>query len=352
MSKSMYKPLTLPTLGWDKKTMSSTFGKLVAQPLESGFGVTLGNALRRSLLGSIEGSAVTAVIIKGVNNEFATIPGVVEDAMQLILNIKQLVIKNKENMPATMKLSVSGSQKEIVTGADIVMDSHIEIVNKDHVIAHLANDGQLDIEFFVESGRGYQLAQWPVGTALTEDGRMYLDAMFSPVRNVSIYVEKTRVGKDIDYDKLTVEISTNGAETPVDVLNYAVSVLRTQFENFLVDKEIPFNDISTGSEEISTVASEDTDDSSLQEISIESLFKSIDELELSARAHNCLANANITRVLDLVNLSEDESLRIKNFGKKSLDEVKEVLKSMNLRFGMHIKEEVALKALKRKTGNK
>jgi len=348
----MYKPLTLPTLGWDKKTMSSTFGKLVAQPLESGFGVTLGNALRRSLLGSIEGSAVTAVIIKGVNNEFATIPGVVEDAMQLILNIKQLVIKNKENMPATMKLSVSGSQKEIVTGADIVMDSHIEIVNKDHVIAHLANDGQLDIEFFVESGRGYQLAQWPVGTALTEDGRMYLDAMFSPVRNVSIYVEKTRVGKDIDYDKLTVEISTNGAETPVDVLNYAVSVLRTQFENFLVDKEIPFNDISTGSEEISTVASEDTDDSSLQEISIESLFKSIDELELSARAHNCLANANITRVLDLVNLSEDESLRIKNFGKKSLDEVKEVLKSMNLRFGMHIKEEVALKALKRKTGNK
>lgn len=352
MSKSMYKPLTLPTLGWDKKTMSSTFGKLVAQPLESGFGVTLGNALRRSLLGSIEGSAVTAVIIKGVNNEFATIPGVVEDAMQLILNIKQLVIKNKENMPATMKLSVSGSNKDVVTGADIVADSHIEIVNKDHVIANLANDGQLDIEFFVESGRGYQLAQWPVGTALTQDGRMYLDAMFSPVRNVSIYVEKTRVGKDIDYDKLTVEISTNGAETPVDVLNYAVSVLRTQFENFLVDKEIPFNDISVGSEEVSAAPSEDTDDSSLQEIAIESLFKSIDELELSARAHNCLANANITRVLDLVNLSEDESLRIKNFGKKSLDEVKEVLKSMNLRFGMHIKEEIALKALKRKTGNK
>lgn len=350
MSKSMYKPLTLPTLGWDKKTMSSTFGKLVAQPLESGFGVTLGNALRRILLGAIEGSAVTAVIIKGVNNEFATIPGVVEDAMQLILNIKQIVIKNKENLPGSMKLSISGSQKDTITVGDIVADGHLDLINKDHVIAHLAKDGQLDIEFFVESGRGYQLAQWPVGTALTEDGRMYLDAMFSPVRNVSIYVEKTRVGKDIDYDKLTVEITTSGAETPVDVLNYGVSVLRTQLENFLVDKEIPFNDISSGSEEISTVQSEETDDASLQEISIESLFKSIDELELSARAHNCLANANITRVLDLVNLSEDESLRIKNFGKKSLDEVKEVLKSMGLRFGMHIKEEVALKTLKRKTG--
>ncbi len=346
----MYKPLTLPTLGWDKKTMSSTFGKLVAQPLEPGFGVTLGNALRRSLLGAIEGSAVTSVIINGVNNEFSTIPGVVEDAMQLILNIKQIVIKNKENMPATMKLSVTGATKDVVTAGDIVCDEHVEIVNKDLVLAQLAKDGHLEITFFVESGRGYQLAAWPVGTALNEEGRIYLDAMFSPVRNVSMNVEKTRVGKDIDYDKLTLELTTSGAETPVDVLNYAVSVLRTQMENFLVDKEIPFNDISAGSEEVSVAPAEDTDDLSLQEISIESLFKSIDELELSARAHNCLANANITRVLDLVNLSEDESLRIKNFGKKSLDEVKEVLKSMGLRFGMHIKEEVALKALKRKTG--
>ncbi len=345
----MYKPLTLPTLGWDKKTMSSTFGKLVAQPLESGFGVTLGNALRRSLLGSIEGSAVTAVIIKGVNNEFATLPGVVEDAMQLILNIKQLVIKNKENMPASMKLSVSGSQKEIVTGADIVVDSHIEIVNKDHVIAHLANDGQLDIEFFVESGRGYQLAQWPAN-GHSVDGRMYLESMFSPVRNVAIAVEKTRVGKDIDYDKLTVEITTNGAETPVDALNYAVSVLRTQLENFLVDKEIPFNDISSQNDEQISSSQDDVEDVGLQDLPVESLFKSIDELELSARAHNCLANANIGRVIDLVNLSEDDSLRIKNFGRKSLDEVKEVLKSMGLRFGMNIKEESAAKALKRKTG--
>lgn len=350
MTKSMYKPLTIPTLGWDKKTMSSTFGRLVAQPLESGFGITLGNALRRALLGAIEGSAVTSVIIKGVNNEFSTIPGVVDDVMQVLLNIKQIVVKNKENMPGTMKLSVSGNQKSVVTVADIVADDHLELVNKDHVIANLAHDGNLEIEFFVESGRGYQVAQWPIGTALAEDGRMYLDAMFSPVRNVAMNVEKTRIGKEIDYDKLIIEITTDASETPVDVLNYAVSVLRTQFEHFLIDKEIPFNDISVSSEESTTVHREDVDDTDLQDLPVEALFKSIDELELSARAHNCLANANITRVLDLINLSEEESLRIKNFGRKSLDEVKEVLKAMGLRFGMVIKEEAALKALKRKTG--
>ncbi|HSW75467.1 MAG TPA: DNA-directed RNA polymerase subunit alpha [Candidatus Saccharimonadales bacterium] len=352
MSKSTYKPLTMPTLGWEKKSMTQTFGKLTAQPLESGFGITLGNALRRSLLGVIEGSAVTSVIIKGVNNEFSTLPGIVEDIMQIVLNIKQIVIKNKENKPGTMKLVVSGNEKDVATVADIVCDEHLELINKDHVIATLAKDGVLDIEFFVESGRGYQLAQWPVGTSLTPDGRMYLDAMFSPVSNVVLFVEKTRVGKDIDYDKLTLEITTNGAETPVDVLNYAVSVLRTQLENFLVDKEIPFNDISSQSEEESFNPSEEVDDAGFKDIPVEALFKSIDELELSARAHNCLANANISRVIDLVNVSEDESLRIKNFGRKSLDEVKDVLRSLGLRFGMDIKEEVALKALKRKTGNK
>lgn len=350
MSKSMYKPLTIPTLGWDKKSMSTTFGRLTAQPLEPGFGITLGNALRRALLGAIEGSAVTSVIIKGVNHEFSTIPGVVEDVMQILLNIKQIVIKNKENLPGSLKLSVSGDQKSVVTVADIFGDAHFELINKDHVIASLAQDGKLEIEFFVESGRGYQVAQWPIGTALAEDGRMYLDAMFSPVRSVSMTVEKTRVGKEIDYDKMMLEITTNGAETPVDVLNYAVSVLRTQLENFLIDKEIPFNELSASDDDHTIIVSEDVDDSGLQDLPVEALFKSIDELELSARAHNCLANANINRVIDLINLSEDDSLRIKNFGRKSLDEVKEVLKSMGLRFGMSVKEESAAKALKRKTG--
>lgn len=349
MSKSMYKSLTLPTLGWDKKSMSSTFGRLVAQPLEPGFGITLGNALRRALLGAIEGSAITSVIIKGVNHEFSTIPGVVEDVMQVLLNIKQIVIKNNENLPGTMKLSVFGATKTVITVADIVADSHLELMNKDQIIATLATDGHLDIEFFVESGRGYQLAQWPIGSNV-QDGRMYLDAMFAPVRNVAVTVEKTRVGKDIDYDRLILEITTNGAETPINTLNYAVSVLRTQLENFLIDTEIPFNELSASSDEQTVISSEEVDDSGLQDLPVEALFKSIDELELSARAHNCLANANITRVIDLVNLSEEDSMRIKNFGRKSLDEVREVLKSMGLRFGMIVKEEAAVKALKRKTG--
>ena len=353
MLKSTYKPLIIPKLGWDKKSMTDSYGKLVAQPLERGFGVTLGNALRRALLGAIEGSAVTSVIIKGVNNEFSTLPGVVEDVMQLVLNIKQVIIKNKENKPGTMKLSVSADGAErVVTVADIVADEHLELVNNEHVLANLASNGSLEIEFFVESGRGYQLAQWPIGTSLDKDGKIYLDALFSPVRNVSMNIEKTRVGTDIDYDKLTLEITTNNVETPVDAINYAVSALRTQFENFLMDDEIPFNDISAPAQQDVVSEDDDIEDETLKDLPLEVLLKPIDELELSARAHNCLANANINRVIDLVNVSEDDSLRIKNFGRKSLDEVKDILRSLGLRFGMNLKEEAVEKALKRTAGNK
>ena len=348
MLKSTYKPLILPKLGWDKSSMTSSFGKLIAQPLEPGFGVTLGNALRRSLLGAIEGSAVTSVIVKGVNNEFSTLPGLVEDVMQMVLNFKQIVIKNKTNSPTVMKLNITaGDSERTVTVADIVADENIELINKDYVLAHLAVHASLEVEMFVESGRGYQLAQWPIGSTLDKDNRVYLDAMFSPVRNVSINVEKTRIGKDIDYDKLTLEIITNGAESPVDVVNYGVSVLRTQLENFLMEDEIPFNDISAPAEQNISLLDEDVADDELKDLPLEVLLKSIDELELSARAHNCLANANINRVIDLVNVSEDDSLRIKNFGRKSLDEVKDVLRSLGLHFGMNLKEDSVLKALKR-----
>lgn len=353
MLKSTYKPLILPKLGWDKKTMQGAYGKLIAQPLEPGFGVTLGNALRRALLGAIEGSAVTSVVIKGVNNEFATLPGVVEDVMQLVLNIKQIVVKNKENKTGSMKLSVTADKNErVVTVADIETDEHLEVVNTDHVLANLAAGSSLEIEFTVESGRGYQLAQWPIGTSLEKDGRIYLDAMFSPVRNVALNVEKTRVGENIDYDKLVLDITTNGSESPVDVVNYAVSALRTQLENFLMNDEIPFNEISMPVEQDVASQDEEVDDEGLKDLPLEVLLKSIDELELSARAHNCLANANINRVIDLVNVSEDDSLRIKNFGRKSLDEVKDVLRSLGLRFGMNLKEEAIAKALKRNAGNK
>jgi len=346
MSKE-YKALTLPKLGWDKQSISASFGRLVAEPLEPGFGVTLGNAMRRVLLGAIEGTAVTSIVVKGVNNEFSSIPGVVEDLMQIVLNIKQIVIKNNTNTSGKMKLSVSSAKT--VTVADIICDEHLEVLNHDHVIAHVSQGGVLDIEFTVESGRGYHVAKWPLGQSLQEDGRIYLDAMFSPVRNVTCNVEKTRVGKDIDFDKMTLEITTNGSIAPVEALNYAVSVLRTQFEQFLGGSEIPFNEISCQEVNVNPVDVVEVEDFGLKGVSLELLMKPIDELEFSARAHNCLINADIRRVIDLVNFTEDEGLKIKNFGRKSLDEVKEILRSLGLRLGMDIKEEVVVKALQKQS---
>ena len=194
-----YRPLTIPKVQWDNKSLTHTYGQLVAQPLEPGFGITIGNALRRVLLGAIEGSAVTSVIIKGVNNEFTSLPGVIEDILHLVLNIKGIIIRNTTGAPGRMTLTVTGERT--VTVADIIADSHLELVNPEQVLAHVARDGNLEIEFFVESGRGYVPAQWPVGTVLQKDGRIFVDAQFAPVTKVSFDVEKTRVGSDIDYDK-------------------------------------------------------------------------------------------------------------------------------------------------------
>ena len=199
-TKREFQPLTIPKIVWNKETLSSTYGELVAQPFEPGFGITIGGALRRILLGGVEGSAVTSVIIKGINNEFSVLPGIVEDAMQVLLNCKSIVVKNKTGLPGKMTLHVKG--EAVATVGDIKADEHLDLINKEQILAHVAPQGELVIEFFVESGRGYQAAQWPVGKALQEDARIYLDAMFTPVRKVTFYVEKTRVGRDIDYDKL------------------------------------------------------------------------------------------------------------------------------------------------------
>lgn len=336
MANREYQPLTIPRLIWEKKSLSDTYGMLVAQPLEPGFGITLGNALRRVLLGGVEGSAVTSVILKGVNNEFSVLPGIEEDAMQVVLNIKGIVIRNKEGIPGTMKLNVSG--KATVTARDIVADKHIEIVNPDHVIAHVAEGGSLEIEFFVESGRGYKAAAWPEGKPLQEDDRIYLDAMFSPVRQVTYDVEKTRVGGDIDYDKLSLHIHTDGSENPLDVLHYAVSVLRTQLEHFLASAELPFNQISHIPEQAEYIEDTASGDLKYKGIPVDLFFKPIEELELSVRAHNCLVQEGIKRILDLVNRPEDELLKYKNFGRKSLNEVKDSLKAFGLTLGMDIKE--------------
>ena len=338
-----YKPLIIPHLKWEKKTLSETCGELVVQPLESGFGITIGNSLRRILLSGVEGSAITSVIIKGVNNEFSAIPGVVEDAMQVVLNIKNIVIRNKEGKPGKMRLVKKGESD--VRVSDIVADDHLELINKDYVFAHVAFDGELDIEFFVESGRGYQQAQWPVDKPYQDDFRIYLDAMFSPIRKVMFDVEKTRVGEAIDYDKLIFRIHTNGSENPVDALHYAVSVLRTQLEHFLESTEIPFNEISQVLEEKVEKVPLKTNDASLKGVPVDLLLKPIEELELSVRAHNCLINAGVNRVIDLVNVAEDDALKIKNFGRKSLNEVKESMKAFGLSFGMNINEENVKKVL-------
>lgn len=344
MGKREYKPLTIPRLNWEKKTLCDSFGELVAQPLEPGFGITLGNALRRVLLGGVEGSSVASVIIKGVNNEFSTMPGVVEDTMHVILNIKGIIIRNKEGKPGTMHLHVKG--ESVARVADIKADEHLELINPDHIIAHIAADGELDIEFFVEPGRGYKAAQWPSDKALQEDSRIYLDAMFSPIRKVTFDVEKTRVGGEIDYDKLILRIYTDGSENPLDALHYAVSVLRTQLEHFLLSAEIPFNEISALPQEEVELKPVKTEESKLKGVAIDLLLKPIEELELSVRAHNCLINAGVRRIIDLVNLTDDDVLKIKNFGRKSLNEVKDSMKAFGLSFGMNIKESDLEKVLK------
>ncbi len=338
-----YRPLIIPRLKWDKKVLSDTYGELVAQPLEPGFGITFGNAIRRILLSGVEGSAVTSVIIKGVNNEFSSIPGVVEDAMRILLNIKEIVIRNKEGKPGKMSLKIKG--ESVTRVADIKADSHLELINPEHVIAHVASDGELDITFFVTTGRGYKPAQWPGDVVLQEDGQIYLDAMFSPIRKVMFDTEKTRVKEEIGYDKLILRIHTDGSENPLDVLHYAVSVLRTQLEHFLAAAEIPFNEISAMPEEEEKKPI-DLDKLGMKGVPVELLLKPIDELELSVRAHNCLLNAGVKRIIDLVNLAEDDVLKIKNFGRKSLNEVKESMRAFGLSFNMDISEEDVKRALK------
>ncbi len=344
MNRKEYQPLTIPRITWEPTLLTEVYGELIAQPLEPGFGITLGNALRRVLLGGVEGSAVTSAVIKGVNNEFSSLSGVVEDTMQVVLNLKQIVVRSKNGKPGKMALRIEG--QAVATVADIHADEHLELINKEHIIAHVAPGGLLEIDFFVNSGRGYQPAQWPLGTALQEDNRIYLDAMFSPVRKVAFAVEKTRVGRDIDYDKLTLKITTDGSENPIDVFNYAVSVLRTQLEHFLTTPEIPFNKISAlPAEKVEHVMPEH-EQATVKGVPVDLLLKPIDELELSVRAHNCLVNAGIKRILDLVNLTEEEGLKIKNFGRKSLSEVKESMKAFGLSFGMDIKESEVKKAMK------
>jgi DNA-directed RNA polymerase subunit alpha len=306
----------------DESTYTSTFGKFIAAPFERGYGVTLGNSLRRVLLSSIEGSAVTSVKISGVQHEFSTIPGVLEDVTEIILNIKSLVINSHSKIPKT--IYIKKDDKGAVKAKDIEADETIEIINPELHIATLTKDAKFNVEMEVARGRGYVSAELNKKDEITV-GVIPIDSIFSPVKKVNFFVENTRVGQRTDYDKLVLEISTNGAISPKDALLYASNILQRHLDVFVNFGQLP--------EE----AEEEELEMTKEEIALyEKLKLPISELELSVRSSNCLREANIKTIADLVKKSEDEMLSFKNFGKKSLTEIKELLAGMGLTLGMQV----------------
>lgn len=309
---------------FDEKTYTPTYGKIIAEPFEKGYGITIGNSLRRVLLSSIEGTAVTQIKINGALHEFSTIPGVLEDVTEIIMNIKGLVLRSHFKTPKPMFLSVS--KKGAVTAKDIKADETVEIINPDHHIATLTEDANFEIEMKVERGRGYISAE----KNKNEDdpvGVIAIDALYSPVKRVNIAVENTRVGHITDYDKLILEVFTNGSMEPKDTVLYAANILQRHLDVFLSIGKLP--------EEME----EEEDETKEKKDLVKKMSKPISELELSVRSSNCLAEANIRTIGDLVTKKETEMLKYKNFGKKSLNEINGVLVAMGLHLGMDIDEE-------------
>ncbi len=295
------------------------YGKFTYEPLERGYGVTIGNALRRVLLSSLQGAAFVSVKISGVQHEFTTIPGVLEDITDVILNIKQVRLAMSTDEPQHLTLSVS--RKGEVTAADIKSNTYVTVLNPEQHIATLTHNMELDMEFEVRMGKGYVPADMHEGLQ-DSIGLIKLDASFSPVRKVAYTVEQARVGQMTNYDKLILEVWTDGSVLPEDAIAYSAKIIKDQISVFIsFDESVSGSDIEEGN------SSTDMNDN---------LFKGINELELSVRATNCLRSANISTVGELVQWPEAEILKTKNFGKKSLDEIKSVLQSMGLDFGMKI----------------
>ncbi|MCX5702711.1 MAG: DNA-directed RNA polymerase subunit alpha [Candidatus Omnitrophica bacterium] len=305
----------------DESTYTNTYGKFTAAPFERGYGVTLGNSLRRVLLSSIEGSAVTSVKITGVQHDFSTIPGVLEDVTEIILNLKSLVLNSHSKIPKTIYLKKD--TKGEVKASDIEVDETIEIINPDLHIATLTKDVKFHVEMEVARGRGYV----PQELNKKEDssiGVIAIDSIFTPVKKVNFYVENTRVGQRTDYDKVILEIRTNGAISPKDALLYASNILQRHLDIFVNFGQLP--------EEIE----EEPEMTKEEKALYEKLKLPISELELSVRSSNCLREANIKTIVELVKKSEEEMLGFKNFGKKSLTEIKELLAGMSLTLGMQV----------------
>jgi DNA-directed RNA polymerase subunit alpha len=303
----------------EKETRDGTYAKFIAKPLERGFGITLGNALRRVLLSSLQGAAITSVKIDGVQHEFTAIPGVQEDVINIILNLKKIRLKLLDSEFVTMTLKASGSR--VVTAADFDTAGAVEILNPNQVIANLSEEGKLNLEVEVEMGKGFVLAEEhkksdaPLGT-------IFLDSHFAPVEKCNYTVTNARVGQVTDYDRLNLEVWTNGAITPEDAVAFAAKIVKDQVQSFINFDESDEPEVIELSE---------------PEVRVnENLNRRVEELELSVRSANCLQNANIRYIGELVQRSEPEMLRTKNFGRKSLNEIKEILTEMGLGLGMKI----------------
>lgn len=303
----------------DPETLTDTFGKFIAEPLERGFGTTIGNGLRRVLLSSLQGAAITSVRIDGVAHEFTTIPEVSEDVTDIILNLKEVLLLMHTNETKTLTIDTTGP-KEVKAG-EIVTDDQVEVLNPGHHVCTLSEGGRLRMELTCKRGRGYVPAERNK-VAGTPIGFIPIDSLFSPIKKVNYQVTNARVGQQTDYDKLTIEVWTNGAVKPADAVAYAAKILKEQLTVFIHFDEV---------EEPMAAEAPRT-----EEKLNENLFRSVDELELSVRSANCLQQANIKTIGELVQKTEAEMLKTKNFGRKSLKEIKEVLAGMGLSLGIKL----------------
>jgi DNA-directed RNA polymerase subunit alpha len=325
--QEMKKPNQLEKRAAGDARRKATF---VAEPLERGFGLTLGNSLRRVLLSSLQGAAVTSMRIEGVLHEFSSLAGVREDITDIVLNVKQIALRMEGDQPKRLQLSATGPGE--VTAGQIATSGDIEVMNSSLIICHLDEGATLNMELTAETGKGYvpAAANRPADAPI---GLVPIDALYSPVRQVSYKVENTRVGQELDYDKLTLTVETDGTITPDDALAYAARILQDQLQLFVhFDEGMVSVPTMAGMAAPSSSGDVESDANQLNRY----LLKKVDELELSVRSANCLKNDNIIYIGDLVQKTEAEMLRTPNFGRKSLNEIKEVLSSMGLRLGMDI----------------
>lgn len=313
--RDLIKPKKLEA---EEKNLTPTYGRFVGEPFERGFGITVGNSLRRILLSSLQGAAITAVRIRGVLHEFSTLPGVREDVTDLILNLKEVRFKLTEGLQDSARIEVKG--EGVLRAGDIKAGPYLEILNPDLHLATLSKEAKLDADLTIKVGRGYV----PADRNKDEDapvGTIPIDAIFSPVRKVNYTVTNARVGQRTDYEKLTMDLWTDGSVRPDDALAYAARILQDQLAIFVNFEE--------------TADMAEMEEEGLPSLN-ENLFRSVAELELSVRSANCLQNAGIKYIGELVQKTEAEMLKTKNFGRKSLNEIREILHEMGLDFGMHI----------------